>query len=144
MLYFAYGSNLNEDQMKRRCPHARHGGNAALAGYRIAFGGHSVTWGGPVATIVRSRGNIVEGVLYNIPKREIALLDRCEGHPHVYVRRTMEVFDEQGIERPAAVYQLRKGAAINRLPARRYFRVVENSYIRHGLELAPLMRAVRL
>lgn len=142
MLYFAYGSNLSEERMRRRCPHARLRGHAALPGYRIAFGGHSATWGGPVATIVRSRGNIVEGVLYNLPKKELRILDRCEGHPFVYFREPMGIFDEKGIERRAVVYRLRQGVEISQYPAKKYFQIVSRSYVYHGLELDPLMKAI--
>ena len=36
-LYFAYGSNLNLDQMARRCPDAEPVGRVRLDGYRLAF-----------------------------------------------------------------------------------------------------------
>jgi len=44
-LCFAYGSNLDPAQMRRRCPRARPGRRATLYGYRLAFGGHSQAWG---------------------------------------------------------------------------------------------------
>ncbi len=52
-LYFAYGSNLSEAQMRARCPGARPAGRAALHGYRLAFAGYSALWGGAVATAWR-------------------------------------------------------------------------------------------
>ncbi len=51
-LYFAYGSNLDQQQMRKRCPGARVLAPGVLRGYRIAFGNHSVKRGGAVATIV--------------------------------------------------------------------------------------------
>ena len=36
-LYFAYGSNLNLDQMAVRCPQAGVVGKAVLEGYELAF-----------------------------------------------------------------------------------------------------------
>ena len=35
--YFAYGSNLNFDQMAYRCPEATVVGTAKLDGYELAF-----------------------------------------------------------------------------------------------------------
>ena len=35
--YLAYGSNLNLEQMSRRCPTARVVGKAQLENYRLAF-----------------------------------------------------------------------------------------------------------
>jgi len=54
-LYFAYGSNLDGAQMRRRCPSARLVGAAILDGYRLGFAGQSAAWGGGVATVVRDR-----------------------------------------------------------------------------------------
>ena len=42
-LYFAYGSNLDPTQMRRRCPTSAPAGPATLDGWRLAFGGHSRT-----------------------------------------------------------------------------------------------------
>ena len=36
-LYFAYGSNMNLDQMEFRCPAAAVKENVRLDGYRLAF-----------------------------------------------------------------------------------------------------------
>ena len=36
--YFAYGSNLNFEQMAYRCPEATAVGTAKLDGYELAFG----------------------------------------------------------------------------------------------------------
>ena len=36
-LYFAYGSNINLDQMAFRCPNAEVEGPVTLDGYRLAF-----------------------------------------------------------------------------------------------------------
>lgn len=54
-LYFAYGSNLDGAQMRRRCPSARLVGAAILDGYRLGFAGQSAALGGGVATVVRDR-----------------------------------------------------------------------------------------
>lgn len=52
-LYIAYGSNLNLEQMKHRCPTAEVVGTAELKNWRLWFrgGNHSA-----VATIERERG----------------------------------------------------------------------------------------
>ena len=38
-LYVAYGSNLNMEQMMRRCPHAHPIGTSKIAGYELLFKG---------------------------------------------------------------------------------------------------------
>lgn len=51
-LYIAYGSNLNLEQMKHRCPTAEVVGKSTLRGWRLRFrgGAHSA-----VATIERGK-----------------------------------------------------------------------------------------
>ena len=39
MLYFAYGSNLNKQQMSIRCPKAKALGAAYIVGWRLVFRG---------------------------------------------------------------------------------------------------------
>ena len=60
-LYFAYGSNMNLNQMAFRCPDSEVVDTVRLEGYRLAFcmnGG-----GNGVATILPEKGSCVDGVL---------------------------------------------------------------------------------
>ena len=72
-LYFAYGSNLNLEQMRHRCDTARPYKAATLHGYalRYAGGGH--------ADIVCAKRSVVHGALYEITERDEFRLDRYEG-----------------------------------------------------------------
>ena len=56
MLYFAYGSNLNPDQMHHRCPEHSVVGLAALRDHRLTFPLTSHDWGGGVASVVPAHG----------------------------------------------------------------------------------------
>ena len=80
-LYIAYGSNLNLDQMKHRCPTAEIVGTAELKNWRLWFrgGGHSA-----VATIERERGFKVPVLVWRIQPQDELALDRYEGWPHLY------------------------------------------------------------
>ena len=78
-LYFAYGSNLNHDQMAWRCPTARFVKRFDLRGWRLAFGHH--------ATIVPQRGAAVPGALWLVQPQDFLALDRYEGYPTYYTRR---------------------------------------------------------
>ena len=79
MLYFGYGSNMNHDQMARRCPTAYFVGPYYLKGWQLAFGHH--------ATIIPKRGHVVPGALWQITVEDLIALDRYEGFPHYYRRR---------------------------------------------------------
>src|SRR5690242_17987929 len=105
-LTFAYGSNLDLAQMRARCPRAERIETAVLRGYRIAFHGHSMRWGGAVATLVRTPGATVLGVLYRLSQHDLARLDRFEGAPRVYARTRVSLRDACGRRRRAQVYLL--------------------------------------
>ena len=53
MLYLAYGSNMNADQMKNRCPNSEAINWGYLDGYKLVFDGYSSMRGGLVADIRR-------------------------------------------------------------------------------------------
>ena len=65
--YFAYGSNMNLEQMKYRCPAAEVVENVRLEDYRLAFRGRAP--GNGVATVLPEKGSCVEGVLWKSQKR---------------------------------------------------------------------------
>lgn len=62
--YFAYGSNMGNQQMAQRCPDNRKLGHACLPGFRwiISISG--------CATVVESPGEEVEGVLFEISESD--------------------------------------------------------------------------
>ena len=66
MLYFAYASNLDPEQMKRRAPGSAVVGLAELRDHRVAFTQYSSTWGGGVASIQPAHGESVWGVLFEV------------------------------------------------------------------------------
>ena len=138
-LYFAYGSNLDPAQMRRRCPTSAPVGPAMLDGWRLTFGGHSRTWGGPVATLVEEPDDWVDGLLYELPRAELALLDRHEGHPFAYRRKLLLVTDERGRQRRAHVYVL--PVAEEAPPAPGYLGVLWQAYRRLGFDREPLVAA---
>ena len=138
-LYFAYGSNLDPAQMRRRCPTSAPAGPAALDGWRLAFGGHSRTWGGPVATLVEDPDEWVDGLLYALAPDELAVLDRCEGHPLCYQRRLLLVMDDSNRRRRAHVYVL--PVAEEAPPAPEYLGVLRRAYRRLGFDNEPLAAA---
>jgi len=79
MLYFAYGSNLDPDQMHARAPGHRVVGLAALRDHRLVFPHYSNRWGGGVSSIQGAHGPTVWGMLYEVGDADLAALDRFEG-----------------------------------------------------------------
>ena len=83
-LYFAYGSNMNLNQMAFRCPDAEVVESVRLEGYRLAF--RTNGGGNGVATILPEEGSYVDGVLWRISERDEQHLDHYEGFPFLYER----------------------------------------------------------
>jgi hypothetical protein len=79
MLYFAFGSNLDPDQMRARCPAHRVIGLAVLRDHRLIFPIFSTGWGGGVASLQLSHGKDVWGILYELGDEDLRALDGYEG-----------------------------------------------------------------
>jgi gamma-glutamylcyclotransferase (GGCT)/AIG2-like uncharacterized protein YtfP len=78
--YFAYGSNLNLDQMRERCSAAEFLCRARLNDYRLVFPRKSIRRRCGVAGIVPLPGQAVWGVVYNLPDCDLSHLDAQEGY----------------------------------------------------------------
>lgn len=96
--YFAYGSNLNLDQMARRCPDAEVVGTVRLDGYQLAFAG--------VATILPDPGSHVDGVLWEISAADERRLDVYEGFPRLYGKESVTVTDKAGNTHEVMAYTM--------------------------------------
>ena len=71
--YFAYGSNMNLEQMARRCPGAQLGSRARLSGWRYFINGNGY------AGIEEFPGSEVWGCLWSLNSRHWEALDEYEG-----------------------------------------------------------------
>jgi cation transport regulator ChaC len=142
VLYFAYGSNLDDAQMRERCASARVVGRATLPNHALVFGGFSHRWGGAVASAVRTKGASVEGLLYELGDVDLRALDRFEGHPFAYERVVKLVLDEHGRRRRATTYIQPEDGFEAWTPPRAYFSVLWRAYGRLGFDFEPLARAL--
>ena len=84
--YFAYGSNLDEAQMKLRCPGLKVISPGCLRDYRLDFTHFSSGWSCGVADVVESEEGEVWGVVYEITQQNLESLDSDEGFPDFYTR----------------------------------------------------------
>ena len=78
MLYFAYGSNLDPQQMAQRCPGHSVVGVAELPDHKLTFPLTSHDWGGGVASVVETHSGSVWGVVYELSADDLAALDGYE------------------------------------------------------------------
>jgi gamma-glutamylcyclotransferase len=142
VLVFAYGSNLDDDQMRARCPSAQVEAKAILTNHALAFGGFSHRWGGAVASVVAERGTDVAGLVYRISAADLLALDGYEGSPFAYERVVKVVTTEHGRRRRAQLYRQPADTFEPWLPQRAYFDVLLRAYDRLGFDAAQLAAAV--
>lgn len=138
--YFAYGSNLDPDQMADRLPDSEPVGSATLRDYRLDFGGHSPHWDGAPATVWPIDGESVRGFVYQLTDEAVAILDSYEGHPVRYERTSLAVDLDDGRTVEAAVY-IKSLEEPGPPPPDEYFEQLRAAYERLGFETAALFEA---
>lgn len=137
--YITYGSNLNLEQMKRRCPTAEVVGTAVLTNWRLWFRGgtHSA-----VATIERERGFSVPVLVWKIQPRDELALDRYEGWPFLYRKETLRV-TVNGKRIYAMVYIMNEAGHPYGVPAVDYLNIIREGYKSAGFDQQTLDDAVK-
>jgi GxxExxY protein len=99
MLYFAYGSNMNREQMLERCPTATIGQIGTLRDYRFLINQRGV------ATIVPEALKQVQGVVWNVSEHDLEELDEREGVAKgTYRRQTVTLSSADGRSVDAIAY----------------------------------------
>ena len=86
ILYFAYGSNMNLEQMKSRCQNNWSKiSNGILKNYEFGFDKSGY------ANIKETQDKEVIGVLYSLTQPCLDSLDGYEGYPNHYNRKTVSI-----------------------------------------------------
>ena len=132
MLYFAYGMNTNRSEMAQRCPGALSLGHARLVDRIFRFATH--------ADVVKCRGSYVDGVLWTIDDFHLNALDRLEGYPYYYNRRSLRVAHDNRIVM-AETYYMQPGN-LDSLPSQSYFNMVVEGYNQHNIPLDQVYNSV--
>ena len=136
MLYVAYGSNMNLNQMKFRCPNSKVIGNGRVIGWNLVFNIH--------ADIIETnrKHDVVPVVVWDIHDKDWDYLDMYEGYPNYYIRRNIDVIMDNGEKTKAIVYVMnskRKGIAP---PHEDYFNTILNGYKANGINTETLYNAL--
>lgn len=84
--YAAYGSNLNIQQMRMRCPGARVIGTSVIPDYELLFKGSQ---SGAYLTIEPKEGSGVPVGIWEVSGADEEALDRYEGYPAFYYKTEM-------------------------------------------------------
>lgn len=137
-LYVAYGSNLNLEQMERRCPTAKVVGTAELKDHELLFRGSSDS---AVATVEPKEGASVPVLLWDIQPGDEKALDRYEGFPRLYGKEDMSVdMGDRTVE--AMVYVMTPGREPG-LPSELYYGIIQEGYRSAGFDPSVLEAAVQ-
>ena len=119
MLYFAYGSNLNEQRVKaaNRCPNARFIFKAILPGHRLVFTRNGDA-GNCAADAIPDPSSLVWGVVYDITDSDRRQLDAHEGVAiRAYRPKEVMVHPQGDIEQRVVVLTYRASDAADALEA---------------------------
>ena len=130
MLYFAYGSHVNVQNLKRVAHGAKPVGPAWLPGHRLVFK--------TFAAVIPDAGSRVPGVLYEITPADLRALDRYEEVPTLYGRADVTVETAEGT-RTAMIY-IREGGEIAP-PDVDYFNIVARGYADWKFDVEALRKA---
>ncbi len=114
-LYFAYGSNLDREQVRERCPGSRARFRARLCDHRLDFTHYSSRWTGGAADVVPHSGDEVWGAVYELRDEDFDMLDRFE---RGYDRVLLTVDDDHDRARCVVSYTVREKCSFR--PTRMY------------------------
>ena len=132
MFYFAYGSNLNKKQMKRRCKDSLFLQKIILKNYTLCF---RSKYG--VADIDKKSGSKVYGALYKISKSDESKLDIYEEYPTLYKK----MFFRHGKKIVMAYIMVKKTNKTT--PTTRYFKTIKQGYRDRKINLKSLKTALQ-
>ena len=133
MLYFAYGSNLNHFQMKRRCKDSKFLKKINLKDFRLTFRSKY-----RAADIEFKKKSLVPGALFEISRSDEKKLDVYEDYPILYKKFYFKYYNNQ-----VMTYAMVKKTRFT-FPTDRYLNVVKRGYKDCKLEKKYLIKALNL
>ncbi len=135
-LYFAYGSNLNLEQMEYRCPDAKVVGPVTLDNYELLFRG--------CATIAPREGSTVHGLLWEITPQCEQALNVYEGYPSFYDKEPVTVQMQSGEKVTVMAYIMTDRYKDQpALPSPSYYNGIRQGFIQNGLPVEALEKALK-
>ena len=132
MLYFAYGSNLHNFQMKRRCKDSIFLKKINLQDFRLTFRSKY-----RAADIEPKKNSIVPGGLFDISKSDEKKLDVYEDYPILYRKFYFTYYGKK-----VMTYTMVK-KTLFRFPTERYLNIVKKGYQNCKLDNKYLKRALK-
>ena len=132
MLYFAYGSNLNHFQMKRRCKDSKFLKKINLKNFKLTFRSKY-----RAADIEPKKNSIVPGGLFEISKSDEKKLDVYEDFPTLYTKIYLKYYNKK-----VMTYIMIKKTEF-RYPTEKYLNVIKQGYKDCNLDKKYLTKALK-
>ena len=132
MLYFAYGSNLNHFQMKKRCKDSIFLKKINLKDYKLTFRSRY-----RAADIEYKKGSLVEGGLFEISKIDEKKLDVYEDFPNLYKKYYFTHYGKK-----IMTYTMVKKSPF-KYPSEKYLNIVKKGFKDCGLDIKLLEKALK-
>ena len=132
MLYFAYGSNLNHFQMKRRCKDSIFLKKINLTNFKLTFRSKY-----RAADIEPKKNSIVPGALFEISKSDEKKLDIYEDYPILYTKYYFTYYGKN-----VMTYTMIKKTLFT-YPTERYLNTIKKGYKDCKLERKYLKAALK-
>ena len=117
MLYFAYGSNLNHFQMKRRCKDSVFLKKINLSNFKLTFRSKY-----RAADIEPKKNSTVLGALFEISKNDEKKLDVYEDYPILYKKYYFTYYGKK-----VMTYSMSQKTQF-RYPTERYINIIKQGY----------------
>jgi gamma-glutamylcyclotransferase (GGCT)/AIG2-like uncharacterized protein YtfP len=130
--YFAYGSNLDINQMKKRCiADPKFLSIGYLPGHRLTFSQYFEPWGGGIANVVETPKSKVWGVIYELSREALEQLDAHEGYygedSSDYTRTQHMTITPEGQRYLTWVYTLKRKDVDFIPPSQRYMNIIKDA-----------------
>lgn len=122
-LYLAYGSNINLEQMAKRCPNSKVIGTSMIPDYELEFRG--------VATIVPKKGAEVPVLMWEIDQQDELNLNHYEGFPRLYRKEIFEM-EVNGKMREGMAYLMNYKSVAP--PTAQYYNGIKKGYEDNGMD----------
>ena len=136
--YLAYGSNLNLQQMRWRCPTARVVGVTEIPDYELLFKGSKT---GSYLTIEPRKGASVPVAVWAVTERDLAALDRYEGYPSFYYKQAFTL-PVNGKQRRCFAYIMHEDRPFG-MPSKSYVQACLEGYRAFQFDEKILKRAIK-
>ncbi len=135
--YFAYGSNINLDQMAYRCPNAEPQMAVTLDGYELLFRR------GGFATIAPKEGGQVQGFIWKLTPQCVQALNGYEGYPRFYDKQTVWVKSLSRTRVPVMTYVMTdEHIKAPTMPTPHYYDGILQGYLANEMPIEALNSAV--